>query len=244
MGSKPELEQQAASPVCSHRSRCIPRSCYGCNSKKIRCDKTEPCSSCARASRPCVYPPLGPRKRRAKQTIMTDMASRISTLEKSLEKARKVVTSVPTVPVSEIANITRSTQPATTNLHFDNLSERFGEDILVHKGSSSQYFNEILMSRVIEEVSAPFSLMNRFQLVVLTDSIGAKRRICPDASSNRVFAPVSIVSVQRPRNSLLCLPISSARQSSPVYTASSEAMERVRAKCRELYRVKTIASPH
>ena len=106
-------------------------------------------------------------------TIMADMASRISTLEKSVEKAREVELSVPTVPVSEMAEITRSTQPAIT-LHSDNLSERFREDILVQKGSSSQYFNEILLSRVIEEVSAPFLLMNRLQLVVLTDCIGAK----------------------------------------------------------------------
>ena len=244
MGSAPESEQQAALPaVCSRTSRCIPRSCHGCNSKKIRCDKTEPCSSCARAGRPCVYPPVGPRKRRAKETIMADMASRISTLEKSVDKARKVETSMPAVPLSETANITRSTQLATT-LYPDNFSERFREDILVQKGSSSQYFNEILLSRVIEEVSAPFSSMNRLQLVFLTDSIGAKRRICLDASSNRVFAPVSIVSVQRFRYSLLCLSISSARQSSPVYTAGCEAMEHLRAKSRELYRVKTVASPH
>ena len=174
MASEPESEQQAASPaVCSHTSRCVPRSCYGCNSKKIRCDKTEPCSSCAKAGRSCVYPPLGPRKRRAKVTIMADMASRISTLEKSVEKARKVETSVPAVPVPENVNVTPSTQPPTF-LHSDNLSERFREDILVQKGSSSQYFNEILLSRVIEEVSTPSLLMNKLQLVVLTDSIGAK----------------------------------------------------------------------
>ena len=244
MVSEPESEQQAASPaVCFRRSRCVPRSCYGCNSKKVRCDKTEPCSSCARAGRPCAYPPVGPRKRRAKGTIMADMASRISTLEKSVDKARKVETSVPAVPISGIANPTRSMQPETT-LHSDNLSERFREDILVQKGSSSQYFNEILLSRVIEEVSTPFSSMNRLELVVLTDIIGAKRRVCPDASANRVFAPVSIVSVQRLGYSLLCLSISSARQSPPAYTAGCKAMEHLRAKSRELYRIKTIASPH
>ena len=243
MGSEAESEQQAASPaVSSHTSRCIPRSCYGCNSKKIRCDKTEPCSSCARAGRPCVYPPVGPRKRRAKETIMADMASRISTLEKSVDKARNVETSVPSVPISETATTTRSTQPATT-LHSDNSSERFREDILVQKGSSSQYFNEILLSRVIGEVSAPFS-SKRLQLVILTDSVGAKHRICSDASSNGVFAPASIVSVQRLGYSLLCLSISSARQSSPVNTAGCEAVEHLRAKCRELCRVKSIASPH
>ena len=244
MASEPESEQQAASPaVCSHTSRCIPRSCYGCNSKKIRCDKTEPCSSCARAGRSCVYPPLGPRKRRAKKTIMADIASRISTLEKSVDKARNVETLAPTVPISETASTMRSKQPAIT-LPSDNLSKTFREDILVQKGSSSQYFNEILLSRVIEEVSTPSSSMNRLQLVVLTDSIGAKHRIRPDASSNSVFAPASIVCVQRLGYSLLCLPISSACQSSPVYTAGCKAMEHVCAKFRELYRVKTLASPH
>ena len=164
MVSEPESEQQAASPaVCSHTSRCIPRSCYGCNSKKIRCDKTEPCSSCARAGRPCVYPPLGPRKRRAKTTIMADMASRIATLEKSVDKARKVETSIPTVLTSEPANVTRSMQQATAS-HSCNLGERSREDILVQKGSASQYFNEILLSRIIEEVSTPFPWMKQITI--------------------------------------------------------------------------------
>ena len=157
MDSEPESNQQPASPaVLSNTSRCVPRSCYGCNSKKIRCDKTEPCASCARTGRPCVYPPLGPRKRRAKETIMADMASRISTLEKSVDKARRVETSVPMVPISQTANTTRLTQPVT-NLQSNDLSGKFRDDILVQKGSSSQYFNEILLSRVIEEVSMPLS---------------------------------------------------------------------------------------
>jgi hypothetical protein len=35
------------------------------------------------------------------------------------------------------------------------LSGRSREDVVVQKGSSSQYFNEILFSRVIEEVRLP-----------------------------------------------------------------------------------------
>jgi hypothetical protein len=35
------------------------------------------------------------------------------------------------------------------------LSERSREDVVIQKGSSSQYFNEILLSRVIEEVRSP-----------------------------------------------------------------------------------------
>ena len=166
--AEPESEQETASAaVWSHTSRCIPRSCYGCNSRKIRCDKSDPCSSCTRAGRLCAFPPLGPRKRRAKETIMADMASRISSLEKSTAKVREEQKSVPTVSVSETENATPSAQPAAS-LYSNNLSERSREDILVEKGPSSLYFNDILLSGVIKEVFTPMPLMDRLCPVVLT----------------------------------------------------------------------------
>ncbi|KAF2805192.1 uncharacterized protein BDZ99DRAFT_396642 [Mytilinidion resinicola] len=127
--------------------RWISRSCHSCNSKKIRCDKREPCSSCTRTGRPCVYPPSGPRKRRAKETIIADMASRISGLEKSLNEARNQGALISTIPTYTTASLT----PSTTAANSDDLSERSNGGILVQKGSSSQYFNEVFISRVIEE---------------------------------------------------------------------------------------------
>jgi len=87
---------------------------------------------------------------------MEAMASRVSSLEKSLAKVREEETSVSTAHISEIANSTASPQPAPA-LHTDNLSERSREEILVQKGSSSQYFNEILLSRVVGEVCVPMT---------------------------------------------------------------------------------------
>lgn len=201
--SEPESEQQAASAVVnSHTSRWIPRSCYGCNTKKIRCDKKKPCSSCTRAGKPCGYPPVGQRKRRAKETIMADMASRIKSLEKSITKVRENEASVSTILISEAANT--SPLRTATALHSGNLSERSREDVVVQKGSSSQYFNEIILSRVIREVFIPMSMI---QFLVLIASIGAKHRICLDNSSNRVPAPSSILSVQCLGDSLFSLPI-------------------------------------
>jgi hypothetical protein len=136
--SEPDLEQTTA----------LLRSCYNCSSKKTRCDKKEPCSSCARAGKPCAYPQPGPRKRRTEKSIIADMASRIASLERSLEKLKreeKIRSVMPVTPVSE------------NMLQSDTLSERSREDILVQEGSSSQYFNEILMSRAIQEVSTPKS---------------------------------------------------------------------------------------
>lgn len=121
------------------------RSCYGCNSKKIRCDKDESCSACLRAGIPCVYPPVGPRKRRTKNNIIADMTSRLSTLEKSIAKdsaGRPVRPKTQAVSEPQILTAARIEQEAP------------GEHLHVDGESSSQYFGEILMTKAIREVSS------------------------------------------------------------------------------------------
>lgn len=68
----------------------ISRSCHTCNSKKIRCNRTQPCSSCVRSGKTCTYPPAR-RVRRTKKTILADMASRLSSLERSVASGREEV---------------------------------------------------------------------------------------------------------------------------------------------------------
>ncbi|KAF2105997.1 hypothetical protein BDV96DRAFT_508566 [Lophiotrema nucula] len=148
-----ESERQVPSTVASPRTRgWIPRSCFACNNKKIRCDKKEPCSACTRAERQCAYPPMGPRKRRTKITIMSEMAARISDLEKSLAEARKDGSVAgdeqrqPHADANESAIERSQADPSPSAL-----SEEAQGIVLVQKGSSSQYFNEVLLSRVIAE---------------------------------------------------------------------------------------------
>ena len=155
----PDLEQQMHTP--SATTTAVPRSCYTCNRNKIRCDRSAPCSSCTRSGKQCSYPPSGPRIRWSKKTIMAEMASRISSLEKSLAKVTvepKTGGSGPRTPLpateTETKNTTSSAQPAKEK-QSGTLSERSREDVVVQKGSSSQYFNEILLSRVIEEARFP-----------------------------------------------------------------------------------------
>ncbi|KPM46532.1 hypothetical protein AK830_g115 [Neonectria ditissima] len=150
--SEPEQGRRTASPpVYSQTSLRAPRSCYGCNRKKIRCDKNDPCSSCARAGKPCTFPPSGPRTRRAKKTIIADMASRISSLEKSLAQAKNEAASAQSTPSFRSTKSTPSTQPETIPISSGHPCLRSGEDVLVQNGSSSQYFNEVLFSKFIED---------------------------------------------------------------------------------------------
>ena len=85
---------------------------------------------------------------------MTQMASRIFNLEKSLARPTdglKTDRDDSTKPVPDAKNRGSSEQPVKQT-HSSNLSDRSRDEIVVQKGSSSQYFNEVLLSRVIEEV--------------------------------------------------------------------------------------------
>ncbi|KAF3766365.1 hypothetical protein M406DRAFT_290817 [Cryphonectria parasitica EP155] len=121
--------EPAADPLLS-------RSCYPCNQRKIRCDRRSQCSACRRSGRTCLYPPPGPRIRRTKRTIVADMSSRISNLERSLKRARQVDADAE----AEVRTSRKNQNPGQSR-----------QDILIQKGSSSQYFNEVLLSRVIKE---------------------------------------------------------------------------------------------
>lgn len=105
--------------------------------------------------------------------MMAEMASRISSLEKSLAKAtaaggRETGQSSPKSPVPNMKSIASSAQ-LLQDMQPGSLSERSREDVVVQKGSSTQYFNEILLSRVIEEVMRSTHVGNRFTRFCVSD---------------------------------------------------------------------------
>ncbi|KAH8658512.1 hypothetical protein BX600DRAFT_401253 [Xylariales sp. PMI_506] len=150
--SLPEDQEQLGTVTLTCKAtRSLPRSCHACSRKKIRCDKDDPCSACRRAGKLCTYPAAGPRIRRSKRTIIADMASRISTLEKSLAEAR--LEGQAKQKLTGGTGFSSSIVPAAPHKHrpADELSEESKNDILVERGSSSQYFNDVILSRVIGE---------------------------------------------------------------------------------------------
>ncbi|KAF7557993.1 hypothetical protein G7Z17_g281 [Cylindrodendrum hubeiense] len=81
---------------------------------------------------------------------MADMVSRIASLEKSLAEARDEAASVPEPFFSEPKNTAPSVQLAMPTPS-GNLGQGSRDEIVVQKGSSSQYFNEIILSKVIQD---------------------------------------------------------------------------------------------
>ncbi|KAI0099458.1 fungal-specific transcription factor domain-containing protein [Daldinia grandis] len=59
-GPSPEINANASRPGTSLGTSATfgpkPRSCVTCRTRKVRCDKTSPCSNCRRARIPCVFP--------------------------------------------------------------------------------------------------------------------------------------------------------------------------------------------
>ena len=118
-------------------------SCVTCRRRKVRCDKRSPCTPCTRGGHGCSYRPSEPRARRVRKATINDVATRISELEKTLS------TVSPAYPF-ETPRL-RATSPPPEPAPTRRCASPSGE-ILLERGSSSQYFNEVLVSRVIEQV--------------------------------------------------------------------------------------------
>ncbi|KAK4118252.1 hypothetical protein N657DRAFT_628720 [Parathielavia appendiculata] len=130
-----------------------PRSCYNCHRRKVRCDKGQPCVRCARSGKLCTYPPIGQRIQRPRKTTMAWVANCLYTLEKRLP-----VPSASLLEPTPAAGAPSSNppqppagRPTTTAATPGEAEHYFGDEILVQKGSHSEYFNEPLHSRMIEQ---------------------------------------------------------------------------------------------
>ncbi|KAK1624284.1 fungal-specific transcription factor [Colletotrichum phormii] len=154
----------------SSGGRKIERSCQLCHRRKIRCDKKQPCASCARRGLQCHYPQAGQPIRRVRKTTIADVASRISDLEKTLvagAASQQQQQQLPALRGSPSASTPGTAFGLGRNPNHSNPSasrpttapasgpyeKSVNDEILLRKGSSSQYFDDVLISRVIEESS-------------------------------------------------------------------------------------------
>ena len=131
------------------------RSCHNCNRKKVKCDKQEPCGACVRTRVKCSFPPSGARVRRSKRTIIAEMSSRISSLEAALARttAEPTVAHPDSVTTEYVAtDATRAAQSANIPQP-DGIDGKCRSNVVIQTGSSKQYFDEVLLSRVLGEVS-------------------------------------------------------------------------------------------
>ena len=141
------------------------RSCQLCHRRKIRCDKRKgSCSSCLRANTPCLYPGTERAPRRPHKTTITDVASRVTELERAVATMSSGHGNALTIPTSEdhlshshdsneaywpgAASVEVIDGAPETRMHRASSSE----GLLVTDGGSSCFVNEVMLSRVLDEV--------------------------------------------------------------------------------------------
>lgn len=117
------------------------RSCVSCRSRKVKCDRGEPCCGCERSDVPCVYP-AGPGRapkqpRNAHKALLLD---RISRLETIIHRRQEEESGQPGQPPSRASNNT-STEPPV---------EELGR--LVVDDTRSYYISNVLWARLRDEI--------------------------------------------------------------------------------------------
>ncbi|KAI9171587.1 fungal specific transcription factor domain-containing protein [Paramyrothecium foliicola] len=79
----PSAPSSAVAKQIRRRMRMI-TSCLECRRRKLKCDKSQPCSNCDKFNRDCLY--LGPKMDEVSQLRLTQMKEKVGSLERQLER--------------------------------------------------------------------------------------------------------------------------------------------------------------
>ncbi len=167
----------------------VERSCIVCHRRKVRCDKTAPCSNCMRSGVLCCYPSED-RPRRQPKTTIAGIAQRLVQLERTIvavaggdagsanevdddgvevsagssaandgggSSGRPLVTALHKRETDSMPTLSAMSAPERGGVaDDDDTASEAGagdaRDILLKNSYSSYYINEVLLSRVLEEV--------------------------------------------------------------------------------------------
>jgi hypothetical protein len=142
-----EQNRVSSSPEASlstqHRN--ILRSCLTCHQRKIRCDKRSPCSNCVRNDVLCCYPEIEQRRRRPQKVTIGEISARLARLERTITAITKgtATPDVEIVPDLAVPRSERGYPPTIVGSP---------AELLVRDGDSSRYINEVILSRILDEV--------------------------------------------------------------------------------------------
>lgn len=146
-----EAQETPSTPPVSTmtKQKRLHRSCVLCHQRKIRCDKKEPCRNCIRADVLCYYPEPEQSVRRPHKTTIADVSARLARLERTIS----ALSNSPAMKQDVTPPGQRATEDFNSMEPHGSLVEgASSEEKLVQGDSSSLYFNEALLSRVLEEV--------------------------------------------------------------------------------------------
>jgi hypothetical protein len=162
------------------------RSCVTCRTRKVRCDKTSPCSNCRRANIPCVVPsteklPRWARRLERATTVVDGGDPAAGQVQNRLRKLEGLVKELsgqlgkvqaagvsPAPPVQRAPKEEQPAVPVDSSASLSSTQSQFGR--LVIKGSGqSRYVGSGFWSRINDEVCFPAQrCCNFFTLLIGT----------------------------------------------------------------------------
>ena len=131
----------------------VSRSCIRCHQRKVRCDKSHPCTTCARSNVTCRYPGTEKAKRRAPNVGLNEVAARLARLERAVSAIVGADEGI-TVPNSSGSGPVSTDRTAVGQQAKEPYALR--EGFLVTSGASTRYINESFLSHVLEKVGPCF----------------------------------------------------------------------------------------
>ncbi|KAJ6091354.1 hypothetical protein N7467_003323 [Penicillium canescens] len=132
----------------------VERSCLRCHERKLKCDRTTPCSRCVRQNTACQYPGPSRVKRQPPKKSMTEVAARLEQLERSIAAMVNERPGRSTDGSSDVkSNSTAGRSASTSTLPFigklDAARSRPLDQGFLSK--DGRYINEPLLSRVLDK---------------------------------------------------------------------------------------------
>ena len=135
----------------------LPRSCWTCHKRKVRCDKELPCSTCVRTGSECSYPELPEKKKRSKRLPASAILARLAHLERKINQINKRGGAAGSGSKQSITVAGTSTDaPIVANkavVETDSHPEKETPGVLLSQGGQSRYFSDEMMASIAQNVS-------------------------------------------------------------------------------------------
>jgi hypothetical protein len=128
----------------------VPRSCWSCHKRKVKCDRAFPCSTCVRTKTSCSYPELEKRKKLRKVPVSA-LLGRLAQLEKKVSTLSKVQQTTESSK-SNVSSLASKTLDYNTPTEYERQIPK-GQGVLVNTGEQSKYFSDEFMASIAKDVS-------------------------------------------------------------------------------------------
>ncbi len=152
---------ETSAPSSSSTSNRATFACTRCAGRKVKCDRQRPCSACVKHNVDCRFNPVQPPRKRYKRVNIQVLTDRLKHCEALLQEQGVDPSKLPDTPSSEQFDQHHKPSQAApvvpnTPSSIDSPPNRsINKTQVVHEKGRSQFVDNSLWTRMVEEVSCP-----------------------------------------------------------------------------------------